>query len=423
MPRRAWLVLGGDALSAIGSGMTLPFLVIYLHDARGISLGIAGAAVSTLALAGFVGNPLGGALADRIGARPTVIGGLVVCAAGTLALTGVHAPWQAFPASALVGLGLAIVWPAQDSLLAVLVSPAQRPAVFSIRHFTMNAGLAIGGLAAAVIVRDESASRFVFLFVLDALTFLAFIPVLLGLGAVDKVAQDAAETDGPRVGMRTVLQDRVFCRVWILTALFVAVGYAQFNSTFPAFASRDGGIDAGAVGVVFAANTVSVVGFQLITLRFMTGHRRTTAMALTCSCWAAAWALAVVAGVAGSGTAAVVLFAGVAVVFALGETFLTPSLVPIVNDLATDELRGRYNGLSVLAWTTGYAVGPVIGGVALSSGMDGAFFGAVAVGCVVLALASLRLERHLPDGANLITDGDEAIPVDAAVVTLTGETQ
>jgi MFS family permease len=401
--------LAGDAISAVGSGLTLPFLVIYLHDARGISLGVAGATVSTVALAGFVGNPLGGSLADRIGAKATVIGGLAAAAAGSFALAAVHVSWQAFPAAALVGFGMAVVWPAQDALLAVLVEPAQRSAVFSIRHGTMNAGLAVGGLAAAVIVRDATVSRFVFLFLVDAVTFLAFIPVLLALGTVKREidADEDPDAPSPKVSMLTVMKDPVFRRVWVLTALFVAVGYGQFNSAFPAFANRPGGIEAGSIGLVFAANTVAVVGLQLVALRVMTGRKRTTAMALACGSWAAAWAIAVVAGAAGSGTAAVALFVAVAVVFAIGETFLTPSLVPIVNDLAPDELRGRYNGLSVLAWTTGFALGPVVGGVALDAGMNGLFFGLVAAACIGLGVASLRLQRLLPGRANLITDGAE----------------
>jgi MFS family permease len=424
LPRRAWLVLGGDALSAIGTGMTLPFLVIYLHNVRGISLGVSGAAVSTVALAGFIGNPLGGWMADRVGPRPAVVAGLVVSAAGTVALTLVHEAWQAFPAAAVVGFGVAVVWPAQDSLLAVLVAPEQRPAVFSIRHGTMNAGLAVGGLAAAAIVRDTSASRFVLLYLVDAATFLAFIPVLALLrGAGGRAPSEAGEAaaDGGRVGMAAVMRDPVFRRVWLLTAALVALGYAQFNSTFPAFAGRPDGIAAGAIGLVFAANTVAVVGFQLVALRLLAGRRRTTALALTCGCWAAAWACALVAGAAGSSVAAVAGFAVAAVVFALGETFMSPTIEPIVNDLATDELRGRYNGLSTLAWTTGFAAGPVVGGLALGAGREGLFFVGLVVGCALLVLASLRLARHLPANANVIGEGESRPPVDGAVVALTGE--
>jgi len=34
LPRQAWVVLGGDFISAVGSGLTLPFLFIYAHRVR-----------------------------------------------------------------------------------------------------------------------------------------------------------------------------------------------------------------------------------------------------------------------------------------------------------------------------------------------------------------------------------------------------
>src|SRR5512142_2227021 len=64
LPRAATIILTGDAISALGQGMTLPFLLIYLHQVRGIDMAVAGLVLSTVALASFVGNPLGGWLSD-----------------------------------------------------------------------------------------------------------------------------------------------------------------------------------------------------------------------------------------------------------------------------------------------------------------------------------------------------------------------
>jgi MFS family permease len=86
-------------LSAAGSGLTLPFLLVYLHQVRGISYGLAGLAVAALALAAIFGKLLGGALTDRFGARQALIGGLVVSAAGPLAMAYAQSPWQAFAAA------------------------------------------------------------------------------------------------------------------------------------------------------------------------------------------------------------------------------------------------------------------------------------------------------------------------------------
>ena len=159
LPRDAWTLLGGVGLSALGSGLTLPFLLVYLNQVRGLELELAALAVSTVALAGLAGNPLGGWLADRLGSRDTLAAGLVVAAVGAFAIAGVREPWQAFAATAVVGLGAAIVWPAQDALLAAIVRPDERSSAFAVHHALLNLGFGVGSLAAAVLVRESSPGR------------------------------------------------------------------------------------------------------------------------------------------------------------------------------------------------------------------------------------------------------------------------
>jgi MFS family permease len=128
LPHPVWGQLGGESLAAIGTGMTLPFLLVYLERVRGIELRFAGLTLTALALAGFVGNPLGGTLCDRAGARRTLVAGLVACATGAVTLAFVREPWHACAAATLFGLGAAIVWPAQDALLAALSPSSSCPA-------------------------------------------------------------------------------------------------------------------------------------------------------------------------------------------------------------------------------------------------------------------------------------------------------
>jgi predicted MFS family arabinose efflux permease len=85
--RDAWTVLAADALSAVGTGLTLPFLLIYLHNIGGLSLGSAGLAVSTIAVGSIVGNISGGTLSDRLGARCTLVFGRTIAAAGAVNLS------------------------------------------------------------------------------------------------------------------------------------------------------------------------------------------------------------------------------------------------------------------------------------------------------------------------------------------------
>jgi MFS family permease len=401
LPREAWVLLGGDSLSALGTGLTLPFLLVYLHQVRGIDLELAGLALSTVAVAGLAGNPVGGSLSDRLGARNTLIFGLLVASAGAASVALVREAWQAFGATALVGFGAAVIWPAQDSLLASVVAPEQRSSAFSVRHATLNAGFAAGTLASALIVAVSSPRSFELVYLLDALSFLAFVPVLLRLSAGGRSHREPS--DKPvRAGYRQIFQDRLFVRLWLLMALLVAIGYAQADATFPAYATGAGGLGASELAIAVAANMLAVVGFQLVVLKLMAGRRRTRAVMLVSAAWALAWAVTLLAVGLGNHSATLAMFSLAMVLIAIGETLVSPTMPPLANDLAPDRLRGRYNGAFTLAWTTGFFVGPAVAGFAFAAGLGEALLVGLIGACALACLGAVRLERRLPHRVNVV---------------------
>lgn len=399
LPRAAATILAGDALSALGSGMSMPFMLVYLHQVRGIDMATAGLALSTIALASFVGNPLGGTLADRFGARAALALGLTFSAAGAATLGWATGAPVAFLAATLLGLGNSIAWPAFDALLATVVEPERRSAAFAVRHATLNAGIAIGAVVAGIIVDVTRPATFEVIYLIDAATFLLFIPVLLVIPAAPAQASEAPVASG----YRTVLRDRLFISVVGLSALVVTVGFSQYHAAFPGWATRDHGIPVSALGICFAANAATVVLAQLPVLRALTGHRRTTAVSLACAGWAAAWTLALVAGHSGSGWPAIAGFIATMVMFGIAETALAPTLTAIVNDLAPEHLRGRYNAVSALGWTTGFFVGPAISGFAFEAHHGTALMILLITASLVGVLWATNLGRRLPTSANHIS--------------------
>ena len=277
LPRDAWTLLGADFVSAVGSGLTLPFLIVYLHQVRGLGLGEAGLALSTVALAGFAGNPLGGSLSDRVGARAALLGGLVVSAAGSASLGFVTSAWEVFGVVATLGLGAAVVWPSRDALRAALVPAAQRSTAYALAHGITNAGLGGGALLAALLVASHSAAAFRTLYLLDAASFLAVVPIVLRVPAV--VTGTHASAAG---SYRQILRDRPFLGLSALTALIVGAGFAQYGAAVPALATARG-LDAHLLALCFAANTIAVIVFQLPVLSLLGECRRTTALAWACA--------------------------------------------------------------------------------------------------------------------------------------------
>jgi MFS family permease len=350
------------------------------------------------------GNPIAGLLVDRFGSRRTLIFGLLVAAAGSAGFAFVTVPWHAFAAAAVTGFGRAVIWPAQDSLLAVTVGPERRSSVFAVRHATLNTGFGVGGLIAASVVDFDSPRSFQVLYLLDASSSLLFVPLLFALKGIGARAAPEAGQAAEVLRYKTVLRDPAFRRVLVLTVLLCLVGYGSFNAAFPAFATGPGGISAAALGIAFAVNTLAVSFLQLPVLRLAHGHRRTVAVVLVFSLWAATWVATLLAGEL-DGRAAVALFAGAAAIFALGETLMSPAVPPLVNDLAPDRLRGRYNALYTLAWTTGFILAPLVAGIALGAGQATALFlGLIAV-CVVGAFTAVRLRANIPAELDVVGGG------------------
>jgi MFS family permease len=401
LPRAAWVVLGGDFVSAVGSGLTLPCLFIYAHQVRHLGYGTAGLVVASIALASLAGNPLGGALADRWTPRRAVMAGLVVAAAGSVALALARSAGALFAASCLLGLGVSVIWPAQDALLASVAGRAGRSAVFSVRHATFNAGLGLGALVAAAVVSVTHPGTFTAVYLADACSFLAVVPVLARLRLPERGAIEPVPS-GPQPGSyRQVLRDKAFLRVWVLTAFIVTVSFGQFQSSFPGYATRPGGISTRGLSLAFAADMLTVMVLQLVVLRWLAGRRRTTGVALAATAWAASWAVVIVGGHLGGGVAAEAAFVTAMVIFAIGETLFSPTLPAVINDLAPPEAAGRYNGLGVLAFTTGFLLGPAGGAEVLGRWGTG-LFTVLTLACLGAAVAALSLGRRLAPEVNRI---------------------
>ena len=285
--------------------------------------------------------------------------------------------------------------------------------MFSVRHASFNAGLGLGALVAAGVVSVAHPGTFTAVYLADAASFLAFIPVLARLRLPRERAGVPPEAAPPPVSFRQVLRDKAFRRVWVLLAVIATLSFGQLQSSFPGYVTRPGGIGTHALGLVFAANTLTVVAVQLPMLRWLAGRRRTTCVALAATAWAACWAVVIIGGHLGSGSAAEAAFIAAMVVFALGETLFSPTLPAIINDLAPPEAAGRYNGLGVLAFTTGFLLGPV-GGTAALSAWGGVLFLLLIVACLGAAATALRLSRRLAPDVN-------TIQVPAATDTQPGE--
>src|SRR5579875_4190320 len=246
LPRDVYTLELGALLNAFGNGVVLPFLLIYLHDVRGISFGLAGLAAGVQSAAALASGFLGGTLSDRLGPKRVLVGALLVMTVAFALMPLIRTAWHAFAIYTLWGLGSGSFWPAQSALLAGLTPETRRAPAYGLQRLAMNAGVALGGVAAGLIVSVRDPRSFTVLFAVDCATFVAYMLVLARVRS--------PELHSERLGgsWRAVLRDRVFTRFTLLNAAFMTAAISLAVELLPAFAKNVTGISEREVGIVFA---------------------------------------------------------------------------------------------------------------------------------------------------------------------------
>jgi MFS family permease len=385
LPHDVWVLQAGGLVNAFGNGIMLPFLVIYLHNVRGIPLGIAGLVAATNSVFGFASGFVAGTLSDRIGPRTVLAGALCVMAVAIGLFPLVHDAPEAFALYGLAGLGSGAFWPSQSTLVSALTPRERRHSAFATQRVTMNLGVALGGLVGGFL----AAWSFTALFLLDAATFLAYVVVLLRVTAPDL----HPEREGGSYG--EVVRDRVFMSYTLLNALVIAASVAVWVELLPPFAKNQAHVSTQGIGLLWAVDSIVVVFAQLPVAKLAEGKRRMRSLALMSAAFALSFLGFDAAGYWASGWTAAILMAGITVVFAAGECLHGTIHVPLSADLAQPRVAGRYLAFASASWQIGWIVGPAGGGFILQHAPYALF--PVAAGLQMLAAVwALGLERFLP---------------------------
>jgi len=82
-------------------------------------------------------------------------------------------------------------------------------------------------------------------------------------------------------------------------------------------------------------------------------------------------------------------------VFALGEMIWSSIGPTLTNELAPENLRGRYNSVDGLVWVFAGAAGPAISGIMLQLELVTTWIGLIVLGQIFGAVLALRLRRVL----------------------------
>jgi MFS family permease len=416
LPRDVWILQAGGLANMFGNGVIGPFLIIYLHNVRGISLGVAGLIVATGAAAALFAGFVAGALADRLGPRIVLSAALALGAVAFALFPLIRETWQAFALNLVVGVASGSFWPSQSTLLSSLTPRARRHAAFAQQRMTMNLGFALGALVAGAVARTDDPSTFTFLFLLNAVTFLVFVGVLQ---LVPSPRHRAAHREAGRYA--DVLRNRLFLAYILLNVILIGGGIAVMSELLPPFAKNTSHVSEPAIGAIWFVFSIVVAIAQLPVVKLVEGRRRMRGLALMGVVWAGTFLVILAGGAWLTGTQAAIVF-GVAVgVFALAECLHGAIYAPVVVELAEPQLLGRYMAFSSSSWQLGFFVGPAVGGFVLQH-EPLALWPAAAAVCVFASVYALALERRIPQHLHLTPYGDSFAGVPGTMANMTPAT-
>jgi MFS family permease len=397
IPTHIRALLAANFVSELGSGLTLPFLLIYLHQVRGISLGIAGLLIGGTSLVSVPIGPVTGMLVDRVGPRIVCASALVLEALGTLALILVHSPLSALPVMLIYGVANGATWPSWQSLFAVLVPDEHlRPRVFARSFQLLNLGLGIGAVVAGSIVHVSDPGSFVRIYLVDGLTYAAVVGALAVMPAsvfVRPTPSQHAAPEHSKGGYRAVFADRRFVRYLVAMTLMMFAGYAAVQTGFVGYSTTVVHAGPSVIAWAFAVNTGMIVVLQPFALRLVSRIRRSTALSWCAALFGVSWIVLAIGGLFPRTIAGSALVVSMFGVFSLGEVLLAPVGGPIVTMMARPELQGRYSATASSVVTVTNVLCPAFAGALLGARLGQVFLG-VLIGCCAAAIAAFVWMRE-----------------------------
>jgi MFS family permease len=383
MPRGVWVLFATTLVNRAGT-MVLPFLVLYLTRDLGFTDAQAGRVLFVYGGAALFSAALSGRLSDVLGPMKVIRNSLFATSAILLLFPLARSEWAVIVMTLALSLAAESFRPASLAVVADLVKPAQRKPAFALTRLAINLGMsigpAVGGFLATVSFR--------WLFLVDGVTsFAAGVLLVLALRrGPTHHAHAEAEPDGPveLPSKRAWTDGRL---LFFLAALFpVAIVFFQHLSSMPLYLVRDLHLSEIDYGLFFTINTLLIVALE-VPINSATAH------------WSHRRTLALGAFLFAAGFGAIALardfwsVAATVVVWTFGEMFLFPALAAWVTEIAPPPRRGEYMGLTQMAMSLGFAVGPWAGTAVLER------FGGrtLWLGCLALGLGSTGMMLRLPE--------------------------
>jgi MFS family permease len=384
-------IVFGICLNAIGGGMTLSLLLVYLHDMRGFSNTFGGLLLAYGSIVSIIASTPMGALVDRVGPKKVMIGGLLLNSAAAFSLSQVETHYQAIVVLTFISISGQAIWPSQSVILTRVTPEKDRSKIFGFNFMLLNLGLGLGGLISSLIIRDGDLRSFQIMYWVDATTFLLYLMIVLSLHGenVNKYIPKAHE---PKTGSyRDLFEIKPLMLLGVAGILLFTFGYGTIQAGIPIFATQFLDLSPKWLGIIFGVNTISIVLFQPLVMRVIENYSKFAALISISLIWALSWVFVGVAPYLPLVASGVALCLS-QLVFAIGEMVQAPTIPTLANELAPEHIRGRANAWMSLQWSVSGVLGPAITGLMLGADLGTAWVVTMFIGCFLSIPLFLKMK-------------------------------
>lgn len=359
MQRQLRLFLTATLIDALGSGIWIPFGLLFLVHGQGFGLVEAGAALSTGGLLALATGPLAGTAMDRFGPRTLLIAGNLVRLAAFGCYPLLTSLWQVVAVTVVVGVGDRLFWTCNAPMVAALTTGRDAERVLGTQTAGRFAGAGVGAAASAVLPEITSPAAFHLIAYANAATFAVAAALIWFLPAPARVSE---KDSGP--GWGAVFSDRPYVGFCLAHMSFTLAGASKF-AILPILVRDFLHGPQWIAGAAITIGTVVVVSGQNIVVRVLARYTRATGLIAAAAVFAGSFALLIpVTSVSLQVATGLILFTSLT--FSIAEAMFAPLSTAAAAEAAPRGVEGRASALFQLSWGLPMALAPAVLSVLLS---------------------------------------------------------
>ena len=346
LPKAVWILAFVAFVNRSGT-MVVPFLVLYLTQARGYSATAAGRLLALYGLGAILGTYLGGWRSDRVGTRRVLLSSLWSGAGAFLLLGFLRERWAIACAAFFLSLVSEAFRPALATATAESSPPGERGRAFALNRLAVNIGMSFGPAAGGFLAQID----YLWLFIVDGATSLLAGWVLLR--SFRKLPARLLPHESKPAAGHSPWSDGPFVALIVLMTLYGLV-FFQLLGAFPLTLRDRFGLSEAWIGISLAVNTIVITCFEMLLVHSLRHREPYKIIGFGSFLMCLGFALLPF----GTGRAYVIF---TVLIWTLGEMLSLAIVSGVVAERAGTSNQGRFMGAFALSFAVAFVVAPLLG--------------------------------------------------------------